>query len=82
MTVGPRRLRSTAAAAALMLPRLFDLFAVLVALIVFFAWLGVLLFAGPDTHFATFKEAVYSLCMLLTSTNFPDVALPVRARSV
>ena len=37
----PRRLRSTAAAAALMLPRLLDLFAVLVALILFFAWLGV-----------------------------------------
>jgi len=37
--------------------------------------------AGPDLHFDTYGNAVYALCMLLTSCNFPDVALPAYRRS-
>ena len=44
-----RKLRDTASAVVFMLPRLIEVFALLLALLLFFAWVGVLLFDGPVT---------------------------------
>ena len=79
-----KRLRDTTAAIVLMLPNIFELLTLLVFMVLFFAWLATLLFnstddssnKGSNKGFETFSRSFYSLGMLLTSTNFPDVALP------
>ena len=77
-----KRLRDTTAAIVLMLPSIFELLTLLVFMVLFFAWLATLLFGsmspweGSNKGFEDFPRAFYSLSMLLTSTNFPDVALP------
>ena len=74
-----RKLRDTSAAVIAMLPSLAEALFLLVAFTLFCAVMGVLLFSewpGASDGFATLGDAVYSLSMLLTSTNFPDVALP------
>ena len=76
-----RKLRDTMGAVVLMMPRMLELLVLFLAILVFFAGLASLLFTsspwkGATTNFNNFGVAFYSLTMLLTSTNFPDVALP------
>ena len=81
-----QRLRDTTAAIVLMLPSIFELLMLLVLMVLFFAWLATLLFGGmspwegSNAGFEDFRRSLYSLSMLLTSTNFPDVALPGSSR--
>jgi hypothetical protein len=73
-----RKLRDTGAAVVMMLPRVLELLILVTFLLAFSALVGFVLFAPwdpPVTAYATYGRSFYSTFLLLTETNFPDVAL-------
>lgn len=63
-----------------MLPQLTPIFFLLVAFLVAFAWFGVLLFPGTtgegQQYFDGIADGMWSLLVLLTTANYPDVMMP------
>eukprot|EP00967_Tisochrysis_lutea_P002198 scaffold2768_cov32-Tisochrysis_lutea.AAC.4 len=73
-----RKLRDTGTAVVMMLPRVLELLFLITFLLAFSALVGFVLFAPwdpPVTAYATYGRSFYSTFLLLTETNFPDVAL-------
>ena len=88
-----RRLRDTSAAIVLMMPRMLEVLVLFAGLLLFAAWVATLCpgiaTSSPSASddavvgfgFDTLTASLTSLALLLTSTNFPDVALPAYKRN-
>lgn len=69
-------------AAARTLPSLFSVAFVLAAFLLFFGWLGLLIFrdtAEGKQYMPSLSEAMWSLLILMTTANYPDVMMPAYA---
>lgn len=61
-----------------------DIILILGVFLLFFAWIGVVLFSGTPsagTYFNTYVDSLASLQITLTTANFPDVMLPAYVSS-
>jgi len=62
------------------IPKILDVFLALVLVILFFAWIGLIIFGGAGeegkTFFHSWELAITSLYILFTTANCPDVFLP------
>lgn len=63
------------------MPEVMGIFGMIVSFIAFFAWIGVLIFDkdSPEgrQYFADLGDGMWSLYILLTTANFPDVMMPI-----
>ncbi|GMF37593.1 unnamed protein product [Phytophthora fragariaefolia] len=84
MVTMSHRLRAGFSSLLRAVPRFADGIVTLVFLVVLYAVLGMVLFAGTaeaDAYFASFEDACMSLIILLTTANFPDVMMPIYSQA-
>lgn len=74
-----RALREAIKRIALVLYDSKEIVLMIIAYVILFGWLGYRLFRGTqegEAYFPTLAEGIWSLMILLTTANFPDVMLP------
>jgi len=72
-------LRLTAARVGRSIPQFADVLVSLALCVIFFVWIGLILFANKSEgkqQFNSFTNAITSIWILFTTANFPDVMIP------
>jgi hypothetical protein len=66
-----------------LLPQIFDILALLLALVIFYAWFGVIVFSHKTEEglqfFPSLLAGMWQLWILITTANFPNVMIPTYA---